>query len=253
MKQHFQHFGFFLFFAIASCSTPINKSNEPIPKKLTMKVQNNNQSKPKVIYYFDALCGWCYGFSPVMTQVHDLYSDKLDFEVVSGGLFLGNRIGYINDIAPYIKSGAYKTVESRTGIKFGKDFLDELLGDGKIELNSIPPATALCIVKETSPEQAIEFAETLLHAVYFDGLNPTDIDGLTQYATKLGLDEADFKSKMKQPKYAAAAQSDFEKFQASGFSGMPGVVLEQDGKRTVLSNGFVDFDELKSKIEAHLN
>ncbi len=55
----------------------------------------NNTKKVKLIYVYDALCGWCYGFSPVMMQLHSKYKDSIDFQVVSGGMITGNRIGPI--------------------------------------------------------------------------------------------------------------------------------------------------------------
>jgi len=41
--------------------------------------------KVKLIYYFDALCGWCFGFSPVISQLEKEFEDRLNFEVISGG------------------------------------------------------------------------------------------------------------------------------------------------------------------------
>ena len=91
---------------------PANLENLSIKNK---EVSNEEKSDMKLIYYFDALCGWCYGFSPVMSKVQEKYSGKLDIEVVSGGLFLGKRAGGVNEVAPHIKAGAYKSVERRTG------------------------------------------------------------------------------------------------------------------------------------------
>ncbi len=45
----------------------------------------------RIIYVNDALCGWCYGFSPVITAIHEKYKDELDFEVISGGMVTGSQ------------------------------------------------------------------------------------------------------------------------------------------------------------------
>jgi hypothetical protein len=42
-----------------------------------------------------------------MEAIYFQYRDKIDFNVVSGGLALGERAGLINDVAPYIKVEAY--------------------------------------------------------------------------------------------------------------------------------------------------
>jgi len=205
--------------------------------------------KAKLVYYYDALCGWCYGFSSVLSKIHKAYGDKLDIEVVSGGLFLNNRAGLVNEVAPHIKNGAYRSVEARTGVKFGKSFLEDVFGEGKIVLNSLPPSIALCIIKEKFPEKELEFAEMLLHAVYFDGINPTILSHYTEYIEKIGLDKEEFFVKMKDDKYRILAENEFKKFKTSPFSGMPALVLETENRQISLTNGYSDFETIKTQID----
>ena len=84
----------------------------------------------KIIYVYDALCGWCYGFSPVMEQFYRKQHDAVDFEVISGGMITGSRMGPIGEVAPYIR-WAYKEVEEKTRVTFGEAFLKQVLEDGK--------------------------------------------------------------------------------------------------------------------------
>ena len=234
-----------------SCAveTGICSPTELINKALPTETISDNEQKIRLTYYYDALCGWCYGFSPVMSKLKEKYGDQLEVEVISGGLFLGNRSGYINDVAPHIKAGAYKTVEDRTGVKFGAPFLEGLFGEGKTTLNSLPPSIALCIVKEHLPEKELVFAEMLLHAVYFEGFDPVDIQGYGKYAEKIGFDKDEFNSKMQNSKYESLALKEFEKFQASEFRGMPALVLQTAGKPVLLSNGYTSFEKLDSQLK----
>lgn len=58
----------------------------------------------KLIYVYDALCGWCYGFSPIIKQFYKKHKNHFDsIQVVSGGMIRGERIGAIGEVAPYIK------------------------------------------------------------------------------------------------------------------------------------------------------
>lgn len=213
----------------------------------------NHTIKPKIIYYYDALCGWCYGFSPVVKELHNYFKDKLDIELISGGLFLGNRTGNINEIAPYIKAGAYKSVETTTGVKFGEKFLSVIFGNGKMYLNSLLPSIALCIVKDQFPERQLEFGEILLNAFYTDGLNANDIVGIGKYASKININSEEFIVKMNEEKYKQMAEKEFEIFQKSNYSGMPTLVLQKENQEFLLSNGYTNFNNLKSKIENILN
>ncbi len=75
-----------------------------------------------LIYCYDAWCGWCYGFSPVMREIEATFAGRLQVEVLSGGMILPETPQPIGATAGYIQQ-AYKTVEEYTGIKFGEDYL----------------------------------------------------------------------------------------------------------------------------------
>jgi protein-disulfide isomerase-like protein with CxxC motif len=58
---------------------------------------------------------------------------------------------------------------------------------------------------------------------------------------------------MKDAKYKKLAEKEFEKFGASNFSGMPTLVLETEDKQVVLTNGYTDFENIKSQLDQLLN
>jgi len=222
-------------------------------EKHVMQKKEEAISRAKLIYFYDPLCGWCFGFSPVMSEIQDAYGDKLDIEVISGGLFLDLRAGAVNTVAPHIKSGAYKSVELQTRVMFGKPFLDNVFGDGTLVLNSLPPVIALSIVREVYPEHELKFASLLLELVYVFGKDPTDTMELAVCATKIGFDTAGFETKMKDPKYENAAREEFEAFKNHPYSAMPSVVLVHNGKEHLISRGYMNFEDLKNRLAPFLD
>ena len=78
--------------------------------------------QPVIYYCYDAWCGWCYGFSPVIKQLEVEFNDKLSFEVLSGGMIPADNPKPIRAMAGYISEG-YRRVEEMTGVKFGADYL----------------------------------------------------------------------------------------------------------------------------------
>ena len=115
--------------------------------------------KPVLYYCYDAYCGWCYGFSPVIKKIAEEYRDRVDTETLSGGMIPESAKYPIGNIAGYIQ-GAYQNVEGMTGIKFGEDFLWHIhhpdLSDWV--LNSEVPARAMCAFKDWHPDDTIAFA-----------------------------------------------------------------------------------------------
>jgi len=211
-----------------------------------------SQDKMKVIYVYDALCGWCYGFSPVMSEFHEKYQDSLDFEVISGGMITGNRIGPIGEVAAYIGK-AYKDVENATGVKFGESFLNETMAEGDAIFTSIPPAIALSVFKRTHPEEAVAFAAALQKAIYYNGIEPENFEAYGEIATEFGLDATEFVEKMKDPIYRQAAEEDFRKSAALGVSGFPSVFIESDGNYYKIGSGYMPFSNLEKNFLAIKN
>jgi len=202
-------------------------------------------TKMELIYVYDALCGWCYGFSPVMTNFREKYSDSLNFNVISGGMITGGRIGPIGEVASYI-SWAYKDVEKSTGVKFGDEFLNQTLKDGSAIFTSIPPSVALSVFKEMKPEQSVEFSAALQRAIYYDGIEPENLNVYGKIAETFGLDSADFIDKMEEPGALRKAEADFEFSSRLGVTGFPSVFIKSNEKYYKIGSGYCSLPDLES-------
>lgn len=201
----------------------------------------------KIIYCYDALCGWCYGFSPVMEKIHQQYQKDFQFQVISGGMVTGERIGPVGEVAPYIKQ-AYKQVENTTGVKFGENFLQEL-EKGAAIFTSIPPAIAMSILKAEQPELAVPFAGALQKMIYFDGKVPDDLDAYAELAEDFGFRHQDFLSSMKDENFQQLAEKDFAQTARYGVRGFPMVIAEIDQKYYALANGYTSLADMQERME----
>jgi putative protein-disulfide isomerase len=207
--------------------------------------------KPLLIYCYDAYCGWCYGFSPVMKRIAAEFNDQFDLEVLSGGMMTGESKMPIEKIGPYIQ-GAYKRVEDLTGIKFGEDFLWHTANPDKSDwvMNSEKPAIALCIFKELFPDQQLEFASDLQFALNFEGRDLDDDEAYRHLMEKYAMDAEDFYSKLKSEVYKEKAFYEFALCKQLQVTGFPAVLLQlSDSKFYLLSRGFTAYEDLKARIE----
>jgi putative protein-disulfide isomerase len=57
--------------------------------------------KPTLYYCYDAYCGWCYGFSPVIKKIAADYKEQLAFDVLSGGMIFDEKPRHIGVMAGY--------------------------------------------------------------------------------------------------------------------------------------------------------
>ena len=201
----------------------------------------------KIKYVYDALCGWCYGFAPAMSQFKNKYRDNVHFEVISGGMVTGSRIGPIGEVAPYI-SWAYKDVENATAVKFGEVFLHQTLKTGTAIFTSVPPAVALSVFKKLRPSESVEFAEALQKAIYFDGIEPEHTHQYGKIAERFGLNGTDFVAAMGEETHKADAENDFKIARDLGVTGFPTVFVEHQNTYYKIASGCVPFDTLENNF-----
>jgi putative protein-disulfide isomerase len=203
--------------------------------------------KNRIIYIYDALCGWCYGFSPVMKKVFEKYKDELDFDVLSGGMMMGDRVGAIDEVAPYIKT-AYKQVENVTGIKFGENYINNVLLPGTAILNSEMPGIAMTVFKQFQAENAVLFAHDLQKAIYFDGIDLNEADNYIPLIEKYNINSKIFLAVMKSEESKDRTFDEFQFVGEMGISGFPTVLFAKGSEGYVLTRGYQSFDKLDAGI-----
>ena len=207
--------------------------------------------KPLLIYCYDAYCGWCYGFSLVIKKIADEYSDRLDIEVLSGGMILPEKPVHIRVSAGYI-SKAYTSVEELTGIKFGKDYLWHIFNPEESDWypNSEKPAIALCIFKEFYPQRAVEFAADLQLALHDEGRDLTDDEAYRHLLEKYSIQPEIFYGKLASEEYKEMAYYEFALMKQLQVNGYPTVFI-QTGETTfhMVARGYTDYETLHDRLD----
>jgi putative protein-disulfide isomerase len=208
-----------------------------------------------IYYCYDAYCGWCYGFSPVISRIYDEYKGRLAFEVLSGGMILPTTPQPIGFMAGYIQ-GAYKTVEERTGIRFGEDWLWHIFHPEESDWypNSEKPAIALCVYKDYHPDSAVLFAGELQYALHYEGRDLCDDEAYRHLLEKYGIPEKEFYEKLHSPVYKERAHEEFALVKQLKVTGFPTVFMQVSETRFyLLARGYTDHDTLKRGIEQVLD
>lgn len=207
--------------------------------------------KKTIFYCYDAYCGWCYGFSPVMKKITEAYKEQFEIEVLSGGMMIGESIAPIEKIAPYIQS-TYKRVEEMTGIQFGQDFLWHINNPEESDwvMNSEKPAIALCIFKEYYPARQLEFAFDLQYALHYEGRDLDDNEAYRHLLEKYSIQPEVFYEKLLSEEYKEMAYDEFALCKQLQVTGFPAVLIQLNESRFyLLARGYTGFEELQERIE----
>lgn len=207
--------------------------------------------RPALIYCYDAYCGWCYGFSPVIKKIAEEYKNVLDIDVLSGGMILPDKPTHIRLAAGYIAK-AYKEVEALTGIKFGEDYLWHIHNPEESDWypSSEKPAIAMSIFKAFYPGRAIGFATDLQYALHYEGRDLTDDAAYLHLLEKYSIQPEIFFEKLASEQCKEMAYYEFSLMQQLQVTGYPCVFIQTgDLKFVMVARGYTDYETLKGRIE----
>jgi len=206
---------------------------------------------PTLYYCYDAYCGWCYGFSPVIRRIFEEYRQRMAFEVLSGGMILPAKPQPVKVMSDYILS-AYKTVEERTGIRFGEDWLLHMRNPDESDWfpSSEKPAIAMCVFKDYHHDLAIPFAGDLQYALHYEGRDLCDDEAYRHLVIKYGIPENEFYGKLHHPAYKEKAYDEFALMRQLKVTGFPTVFLQvAESKLYLLTQGYTDYQTMKNGID----
>jgi putative protein-disulfide isomerase len=179
----------------------------------------------KLVYVFDAYCGWSYGFTPTLDELVRR-RPGLEVDVVSGGLFTGARRVPIREFG-YVQ-GANAKITELTGVAFGPGY-ERLIADGSFVMDSEDAARGMAAVRQVVPGHAVDLAATLQHAFYVDGLSLSDP---ATYRT------------------VAAAQEDFARAGGLGVHSFPTLLAVDGDRQKVIAVGHATADQVDRRLDA---
>jgi len=213
------------------------------------------QSMMQLIYCYDAYCGWCYGFSPVIKKVYETYKNVLSFEVLSGGMIRPDTPRHISATAGYIDK-TYQQIEEYTGVKFGQDYLWHIKNPEESDWypDSLKPAIALCVFKEIYPSLQVAFAHDLQYALHNEGRDLCDNEAYRHLLERYHIEPDVFYERLRSDEYRDKAIYEFALVKQLQVTGYPAVLMqESESKFYLVSRGYTDFERvnviLKSILE----
>lgn len=188
------------------------------------------QSKIHLIYGHDALCGWCYAVIPALRAFASKYP-QIPIDVVSGGLFSGDRVRPYNTMFNYIE-GAFARVKAKTGRHGSDQFFTMINAPDTGLVNSAPPTYALMQLKGLVPDRVVEFAHALQEAHFEQGHSLNDPATYDQVIKSLGLPQIDSQEIVSATDDHPLVQESYARSAALGISSYPTcLVVDEEGNR----------------------
>jgi putative protein-disulfide isomerase len=189
-----------------------------------------------------------------MRRIAGEYKDRLDFEVLSGGMIGSDQAEPISLISSYIQKG-YKKVEEYTGVKFGEDYLWHIFNPDKSDWfpSSEKPAIALCVFKEFHPGLQVAFAADLQQALYAEGRDLCDDEAYRHLLEKYKIPAEEFYTRLHSKEYLQKANDEFALVKKLQINSFPAVLLQvTSSKFYLVARGYSDYESLKASLDSIL-
>ncbi len=209
------------------------------------------QEKPLIVYVFDPLCGWCYGFAPVMQQFAEQQQDRFSFKAISGGMITGDQIKSMSSMSDYIKS-ALPQLEKTTGVTVSPLYRSQILDKGDLLLSSEKPSFAFYCLNRRFPDKGVQLAHDIQQLQFAEGLDYGADASYSALIKRYGVSEAEFLAELHSSETRQQTFAGFDTVAQWGIRGFPAVVMFHQGKGYLLSNGYTDLKNLQKAAEEAL-
>lgn len=201
----------------------------------------------QILYFFDPLCGWCFGFSQTMQGFYHPHKNSLEFHAIPGGMITGPRVAPYRTMEAYIK-GARPRLEETTGVQFGDAYIDKIVSS-EIEMDSELPSRSLVTFRYFFPDLTMDYAHALQQKHFVEGRDYHDESVYRELAEYFKVDENLFMSRLHEDQSRFDTNQDFAWVNNAGIKGFPTVLLKSDQQYSMLSQGYTDLTALNEVLE----
>lgn len=178
--------------------------------------------RPRLLYFADTMCSWCYGFAPEMQLVLSALGDRIELILFSGGLRPFTKEPVEDKMRAHL-AGVYERIGEISGQLFTNP---RSLMPGFI-YDTEPASRAVVTMRALAPDDAYSFMLNIQRAYYAGGEDITKTDVLAAYAAEAGVEREHFLEAFESDAMRQATLADFQVAQKFGIDGFPTLVLHR--------------------------
>lgn len=198
----------------------------------------------QLIYIADPMCSWCYGFSPVITELKNQYKGSFEFALIMGGLRPGGGDPWNEKFKGFLRHH-WEQVGKASGQTFNFDLLDW----EEFNYNTEPACRAVVVVRHLAPAKEFDFFKAIQKGFYYENRDPNQLSFYRPICKTLEIDFEAFQNAFSQEEYKQKTRDDFAQSIEWGIRGFPSVVLKKGEELKMVANGFTTVERMQGRID----
>lgn len=201
----------------------------------------------KLIYIMDAQCGWCYGNAKNITSIYEKYKDKFDFELLSGGMWIGENAPQAGEAVNRYISSRLPQLVAYTNAKIS-DKYKQLIANSDYILSSLEPSAATVLLKKMIPESTLEISKAIQHSYFAEGKRLDDAKTYIPIIEKYKISRQIFEKEWLSEENLNETYKEFQKAK-SLTKGFPSFHIQDENGIRLLAAGYFDNIELIKTLD----
>jgi putative protein-disulfide isomerase len=202
---------------------------------------------PRLIYFADAMCSWCYGFAPEMNRVVLALGERVDLVVQSGGLRPFHKEPLTEADKPRFR-GYREQVQAASGQPFDWAFFDR---QGYV-MDTEPASRAVVTMRALNVGGAYAYMHAIQRAYFAANQDIRQPDVLARHATAFDVPEESFLAHFGSDEIKQATLADFALAQRFGVTGFPTLVLLKERAAYGVAVGYAKAETVIANVERAL-
>ncbi|WP_199528369.1 DsbA family protein [Pseudoalteromonas sp. bablab_jr010] len=195
----------------------------------------------KLIYVYDPMCSWCWGFRETWLKLQAAIGDKLAIEYKVGGLAPDSDEPMRKEMQQFLQQ-TWQRIEQQLGTPFNHEFWHT----AQPRRSTYPACRAVLVARQQNKEQEMHYA--IQKAYYLDAQNPSDISTLASLAEQIGLEKNAFLKEIESEKINSLLMDEINQARSLPIQGFPSLVLENKGLYAAVPVNYQDWQSTYQQI-----
>ncbi len=195
----------------------------------------------KLIYVYDPMCSWCWGFRETWLKLQAAIGDKLAIEYKVGGLAPDSGEPMRKEMQQFLQQ-TWQRIEQQLGTPFNHEFWHT----AQPRRSTYPACRAVLVARQQNKEQEMLYA--IQKAYYLDAQNPSDISTLASLAEQIGLEKNAFLKEIESEKINSLLMDEINQARSLPIQGFPSLVLENKGLYAAVPVNYLDWQSTYQQI-----
>jgi len=203
--------------------------------------------KPILWYFADPMCSWCWGFSPVIKHIKEVFSEKINISLNLGGL----RPGTSEQISSTLRDEIlhhWHEVHHLTGQKFN---FDDAMPTGFI-YDTEPASRAVLSFGKLQPKNTLDYFSSIQSAFYTQNRDVTQEPVLVELVESFGIESQTFQELFISAEMRSLTQEHFKRSRQANVRGFPTLIFQKGKNIETLSRGYVPWENISEMLHERL-